>query len=144
MKREFNIAILACILLLFFGCDYESSYSFIVKNSTDKTIELNFFDSTDYSRGNQSEQNYNKPKVTLLNGEEKIIRIIYGGLNTPPHDCLQDHGISYFKSLAFDTFIDNNKIEKQLWLPENWEYKKTGRYSVDYKLTITNELLSKK
>lgn len=144
MERYFKKIILFLILASFFGCDFESSYSFIVKNSTDKTIELKFISSTDFSSGNQIEKDNNKPVVVLLKDEEKTVRIIYGPLNSSAHDCLKEHGLCYFRDLVFDTYIDGLKLDKQIWQPENWEFNKVSKHSGDYKLMITSELINKK
>jgi len=143
MKRNIKHVFYILIILLIVGCDYQGSYSFIVNNATEKTIKLRFIDTTSYNY-QSGNHNDNNPFVVLLKGEEKTIRIIDAPLNSPAHDCLKEHGMTYFRSLAFDTYIDDKNIEKQLWLPENWIYHKASKWSADYKLTLTNELINKK
>jgi hypothetical protein len=80
--------------------------------------------------------------IKLSTGEEEIIRIIDAPLNSPAHDCLNEHGMTYFEELVFDTYVDSIKIEKQLWQPENWIYKNSSKWSAEYTLIITNELIT--
>ena len=135
MKKVFSLFILS--LLVFSGCDYQGSYTFKVKNSTQETITLKFeHEPRPYQTGNKKE-------VTLLPAEETVIRIIDAPLNSPAHDCLTEHGMGYFNELVFETYINDEKLEKQLWQAENWTYHKNSKYSADYFMTITNEMIEK-
>lgn len=129
-------ALIFISLFLLIGCDYQGSYIFIVKNETSKNVVLKFSNNTDYSTGHSE----NQQTVTILKGVEKVIRIIDAPLNSPAHDCLNMHGMTFFEELAFDTYLDNVKIEKQLWLPENWTYRETSKWTAEYTLTLTEEL----
>jgi len=133
MKNLFYIF----ILLTLFSCDYQGSYTFKAKNETSKNIEFRFYyESSQYSSSEEYGQTIN-----LSQGEEKIIRIIDAPLNSEAHDCLKEHGMAYFDELVFDTYVDSIKIEKQLWQPENWIYEKNSKWSADYTLIITDELI---
>ena len=85
--------------------------------------------------------NNNKEEVVLLPSEEKIVRIVDAPLNSPSHDCLSKHGIVYFIELVFDTYVNGEKLEKQLWQAENWTYSKNSKYSGEYTMTITYEMI---
>ena len=138
MKNVFILFIF--IVFIFSGCDYLVDYKFFVENSTQEKITLKFVNDP-YSQ--MHDENKTK-EVILLPNEEKVIRIVTGELNSPAHDCLSDHGIAFFYDLVFDTYINGEKLEKQLWKAENWSYHKNGkRTTVDYKMTITNEMIEK-
>jgi hypothetical protein len=136
MKKVFLLLILS--LFIFSGCDYQGSYTFKIKNSTKETITLKFVDDS-YSKYHDE----NQEEVILLPQKEMIVRIVDAPLNSPAHDCLTDHGIAYFKELIFDTYVNGEKLEKQLWQAENWTYNKKSKWSAEYKMTITNEMIEK-
>jgi len=134
MKKVFSLFVLS--LFIFSGCDYWGFYTFIVKNSTQETITLKFLNNPSYDKHDE-----NNEEVILLPNEEKIVRIVDAPLNSPAHDCLTEHGIGFFNELVFDTYVNGEKLEKQLWQAENWTYKKKSKYSAEYNMTITNELI---
>jgi hypothetical protein len=136
MKKVFSLFILS--LLIFSGCDYCGYYTFKVKNSTQETITLKFLNNSSYDRHDE-----NKEEVILLPSDEKVIRIVDAPLNSPAHDCLTEHGMGYFEELVFDIYVNDKKLEKQLWQAENWTYHKNSKYSADYSMTITNEMIEK-
>ena len=116
MKKVFSLFILS--LLIFSSCDNIGLYTFKVKNSTQEIITFKFeYDALPY-------QTENKKEVILLPEEEKIIRVIDAPLNSPAHDCLAEHGMAYFNELVFDTYVNDDKLEKQLWQADNWKYNK--------------------
>jgi len=135
MKKVFSLFILS--LFVFSGCDYMGSYTFKVRNETQETITLKFeHDALPY-------QTENKKEIILLPAEEKVIRVIDAPLNSPAHDCLTEHGMGYFNELVFDTYVNDEKLDKQLWQAENWRYHKNSTYSADYYMIITNEMIEK-
>ena len=136
MKTFFSLFILS--LFVFSGCDYQGSYTFKVKNLTQETITLKFVNKS-YSTWYDE----NKEEVVLLPSEEKTVRIVDAPLNSPAHDCLSEHGISYFNELVFDIYVNSEKLEKQLWQAENWLYHKKSKWSAEYNMTITNEMIGK-
>lgn len=133
MKYFFYI--LFCFLIV--SCDYQGTYTFKVKNETSHQIELRF----EYENYYHSSTEEYKDTVSLKPDEEKIIKIIYAPLNSPAHDCLNEHGMTYFEELIFDTYIDGVKLEKQLWQPENWAYSSSDKWAANYSMTITNEMI---
>ncbi|MDR2009762.1 MAG: hypothetical protein LBQ22_04700 [Bacteroidales bacterium] len=88
-----------------------------------------------------SYQTENKEEVILLPNEDKTIIVIDAPLNSPAHDCLTEHGIGFFKELVFDTYVNNEKLEKQLWQAKNWTYRSNSKWLADYSMTITNEMI---
>lgn len=133
MRKLFIALILS--LFLFSSCDFQGFYTFKVKNSTQETIVLKFLnESPPY-------QIENKEEVILLPNEDKTIRVIDAPLNSPAHDCLTEHGIGFFNILVFDTYVNDEKLEKQLWQAENWKYRSNSKWSADYSMTITNEMI---
>jgi hypothetical protein len=126
-------------LLVFSGCDYQGSYTFKVKNSTEDTITLKFVNNSSYERYDE-----NNEEVILLSAEEKTVRIVDAPLNSAAHDCLTEHGIGFFEELVFDTYVNDEKLEKQLWQSENWTYHKNSKYSADYYMTITNKMIKQR
>ena len=135
MKKISILFILS--LFLFSGCDFEGSFIFIIRNSTDETITLKFLNKTDFLPYETSEE------MILLPSEEKIVRVIPGKLNSPAHDCLTMHGMGYFKELVFDTYVNEIKLEKQLWQAENWTYSSTSKWNGEYRMIITNKMIDK-
>jgi hypothetical protein len=129
---------LLTILFVFSGCDYQGSYTFKVKNETSKLITIKFSNNPSYVYGSSE----NSEEVTISPQEEKIVREIYAPLNNRAHNCLQEHGISFFTELVFDTYVDGVKLEKQLWQPENWIYQCLDDWYAEYTLFITEELLN--
>jgi hypothetical protein len=89
MKKLFSLFILS--LLCFSGCDYQGSYTFKVKNSTQETITLKFT-----NKSWSGNLDINKEEVILVPLEEKTVRIVHAPLNSPAHDCLVEHGIAFF------------------------------------------------
>jgi hypothetical protein len=135
MKKVFSLFILS--LLIFSGCDYQGFYTFKVKNSTQETITLKFeLDARPY-------QTENKKEVILLPAEEKVIRVIDAPLNSPAHDCLTEHGMGYFNELVFDIYVNDEKLEKQLWQADNWTYRHVSKWSAEYTMIITDEMIEK-
>jgi hypothetical protein len=104
---KYILAVIAICML--WCCDYQGFYTFKIKNETFHKIEIRF--SIDPMYSNEHE---NKDTVFLITGLEKTIRIIQAPLNSAAHDCLRDHGMTYFRELVFDTYVDSVKIEKQL------------------------------
>ena len=135
MKKVFPIFIIS--LLFFSGCDYQGVYTFKVKNSTQETITLKF------EHKSRPHQTKNKKEVRLLPGNKKIIRIIDAPSNSSAHDCLAEHGIGFFHELAFDTYVNDEKIEKQLWQAENWRYCHISKWTGEYTMIITDEMIEK-
>jgi len=135
MKKAFFLFIMSLFVV---GCDYGGTYTFIVKNSTQDTITLIFVNNQSYQRHDE-----NIEKVILLPTEEKTVRIVDAPLNSPAHDCLIEHGTHYFSDLVFVTYINEVKLEKQLWQAENWTYQKKSKWIAEYYMTITNEMIGK-
>lgn len=136
MKK--NAIISGLILLIgFIGCDYQGTYTFEVKNETSKQLTFRFENKSYYFSSTEEF----KDTVSLYPDEEKIIRIIYAPLNSPAHDCLNEHGMTYFEELIFDTYIDSVKLGKQLWDPVNWTYTSSSKWAATYYLAITGEMI---
>ena len=135
MKKLFFLFIVS---LFFSGCDNMGFYTFKVKNSTQETIALKFANISPYNnnKGNNDE-------VILLPAEEKIVRVIDAQLNSKAHDCLTMHGIGFFEELVFDTYVNGENLEKQLWQTENWTYHRKSKWSGEYTMTITDEMIGK-
>jgi len=127
-----------CVILLavvFSSCDYVTQYTFKVKNATQETITLKFVNDS-YS----AYRSVNTKEVILLPSEEKIVGIAEF-LNVPAHDCLSEHGMEHFEDLVFDTYVNDEKLDKQLWRPDNWMYNRKSKYSAEYTMTITEEMI---
>jgi len=137
MKKIFFLFILS--FLVFSGCDFLGFYTFKVRNSTQETITLKFLNNLSYDRRDE-----NKEEVILLPTEEKTVRIVDGPLNSPAHDCLTEHGIGFFTELIFDTYVNEDKLEKQLWQAENWSFHRNSKYSAVYFMIITDDMIEKK
>ena len=138
MKKIFILLILSISIT---GCDVLGSFTFKVKNSTQETITLKFLN--DVSSGASHGKDVNKKEIVLRPTEEKTVRVLDAQLNARAHDCLTDHGIAYFKELVFDTYVNDEKLEKQLWQAENWTYQKKSEWLAEYNMTITNEMIGK-
>jgi len=138
MRKIFYLFLLS---IIFSGCDYLGFYTFKVKNSTQEIITLKFVN--DISKGASFGKDENKEEIILLPTEEKTVRILDAPLNSPAHDCLTDHGIAYFKELVFDIYVNGDKLEKQFWQAENWTYQKKSKWSAEYTMIITDEMIEK-
>ena len=140
MRKLFLLFILG--LFIFSGCDYQGSYAFKVKNATEETITLIFLNESrsDFARLHEHE---NVEKIVLLPSEEKLVRVVDGGLNSRSHDCLTNHGIAYFTELVFDTYVNEERLEKQIWQAENLTFRETSKWSGEYKMTITNDMIKR-
>lgn len=123
------------IILFLSSCDVIGSYSIIVENKTEKEITIKFHNDSRCSF------NDNPKDVIILPGEEKVVRIIEGALNSPSHDWLSDIEDRHIEEILFDTYFDGEKIEKELWQRENWAYHKSGKWKAEYKMVITDDLL---
>ncbi|MBS2099612.1 hypothetical protein [Carboxylicivirga linearis] len=122
---------------LIVSCDYQGTFTFKVKNETSYQIGLIFENENTYY---SSTEEFNDT-VFVKPNEEKTIRIIYAPLNSPAHDCLNVHGMTYFEELVFNTYIDGVKLEKQLWQPENWTYSSSSKWDATYSMAITEEMI---
>ena len=136
MKKVFFIFILS--LFTFSGCDTYGVYAFKIKNSTQEKITLKFVNDVP----TWDKHSENKKEVILLPMEEKTVRIIEI-LNYEAHDCITEHGIAYLVELVFDTYVNGEKLEKQLWQAENWTYQKKSKWLAEFNMTITNEMIDK-
>lgn len=135
MMKSLYFFVTLLVLLSLSGCDYQGSFTFKIKNEIQKEITIKFhYDCLSPNFDNQKE-------VTILPNEEKIVRLIDAPLNSAAHDCLKDHGLEYFEELPFDTYFEEMKLNKELWLRENWTYHKKSKWDAEYKMVITNELL---
>lgn len=131
MKKYLFLIIVS--FLFFLGCgEPNGSYSFIIKNSTSETIKIKFLNNNN---------SIDMEEVILLSSEEKFVRLIDIGIGVYPSDFIKTHFYEDFSELIFDTYIDGNKLDKDLWLPENWTYSKKSEWEAEYKMTITNEML---
>lgn len=130
-----KIIISLFLILFLYSCDTIGSYSIIVENKTETDITIKFHNDSHCSF------NDNPKDVIIMPGEDKIVRIIEGALNTPSHDWLSDIEDRHIKEILFDTYADGEKIEKELWQRENWTYHKIRRWKAEYKMVITNDLL---
>lgn len=116
--------------------EYINHYSFTIKNSTEDTITIKFLEVLDY--GNDID---NKQEVTIFPSEEKNIRnfMFY---SRESNDLIKTNFDTMFPELKFNTFINGVKLEKDLWLPDNWTYyKKPKKWEAEYKIIITDNML---
>ena len=84
----------------------------------------------------------NQEEVILLPTEEKIVRI-EEILNYEAHDCMTEHGVAMIREIVFDTYVNGEKLEKQLWQAENWTYQKKSKWAAEFNMTITNEMIAR-
>ena len=141
MKKVFILFILS--LFVFSGCDYVGTFTFKIENATQETITLRFVNKSHSSSLANRLGDGNEEEVILLPQEEKIIRVIDGQLNSRAHDCLTTHGIAFFNELVFDTYVNEEKLDKQLWQSENWTFRETSKWSAEYQMIITNEMIER-
>lgn len=121
------------------GCgDNYSEYSFIMSNESSTPIELRFT-----NRYLNWETQDSVEIETLDIGQESVVYWEETPLGSQAHNCIKDHGMTYFPGLVFETYVNDSNINKQLWIPENWKYKMTSNWSANYFLTITDELIEK-
>jgi hypothetical protein len=66
-------------------------------------------------------------------------------MNEEANDFLTDEIIinsGYWDILIFDTYINDEKLEKELWRANNWTYKRNSKWSAEYSLIITNQTIN--
>ena len=125
-------------MLLFTACevDYEGHYDFWVKNESSKALTLRF------THENDTLYNPSDTLPILLNpGEEKVVRYIHLGWATFPSDIINAEFETFFQGIIFDTYVDGEKLDQQLWLPEYWSYERTSEWGARYSMTITEDML---
>lgn len=128
-------------LLLFISCGkkefFPTKYSFVITNSSQKTITLKFLKELDY--GNSIE---NKQEITLHPSEKKVIRTFTFEEFSEATDILNTVFNDRFIELKFDTYVDSIKLDKNLWEPINWTYKSISKNDAEYEMKITNNIIS--
>ena len=136
-----TIHFLFITLLFLSSCiytEYCSTYKFSMENTTQDTITIQFAEPLDY--GNNIE---NTNEVILLPGQEKIVRtFIFDNLSRNTIDYKEDVFYNIFRELVFDTYINGEKLDKELWKYENWTYyEEKSKGKAKYKMIITDNIL---
>lgn len=139
---KFIYSVVFGLLMLFLqGCDYLSFYNYYISNELAEEVELRFYwtSTSEYDEGSE-----NAESVIIKPQEKKLIRSLSGPLNSVVHDCMNEHGMTYSKEIIFDTYINGEKLEKQLWQPQNWSFKSNSKYSGEYTMVITEDMVKYK
>ena len=136
-----TIHFLFITLLFLSSCiytEYCSTYKFSMENTTQDTITIQFAEPLDY--GNNIE---NPNEVILLPGQEKIVRtFIFDNLSRNTIDYKEDVFYNIFRELVFDTYVNEEKLDKELWKYENWTYyEEKPKGNAKYKMIITDNIL---
>ena len=134
-----TIHFLFIALLFLSSCtytEYYSIYKFSMENTTQDTISIQFAEPLDY--GNNIE---NPNEVVLLPGQEKIVRTFLRETSYPI-DYKEDVFYNIFRELVFDTYVNGEKLDKELWKYENWTYyEEKPKGNAKYKMIITDNIL---
>ena len=134
-----TIHFLFIALLFLSSCiytEYCSTYKFSMENTTQDTITIQFAEPLDY--GNNIE---NPNEVILLPRQEKIVRTFLRETSYPI-DYKEDVFYNIFRELVFDTYINGEKLDKELWKYENWTYyEEKSKGNAKYKMIITDNIL---
>ena len=111
------------------GCDNQGSYTFIVESKLEvKEVEIRF--------------SITEKSVIIQPGEKKTMIIIQAPLNSPAHNCLEEHGLKYFSELSFVLlYVDGERVEKQLGESRHWKHRKKSKWQAEYTMTVTEETL---
>lgn len=137
MKPIFLTVIAALLASAFTACDYQGNYTFKVKNETGEPVRFEFV-----NQGYDAYAHKNQNQVDVLPAEEKTIRIVAAPLNSPAHDCMREHGPDYFGNLEFEIYLNDVKIEKELWHGDHWVFRKLAKWEGEYTMTISDQLLA--
>jgi hypothetical protein len=83
-------------------------------------------------------------EVDLLPNQESIIFVGYDFMGIEAHDILTDdqilnHGL--WNEIIFETIINDEKLEIELWRSNNWTFKKHSKWLAEYSMTVTYELI---
>ena len=134
-----TIHFLFIALLFLSSCtytEYYSIYKFSMENTTQDTISIQFAKPLDY--GNNIE---NPNEVILLPRQEKIVRTFLRETSYPI-DYKEDVFYNIFRELVFDTYVNGEKLDKELWKYENWTYyEEKPKGNAKYKMIITDNIL---
>ena len=134
-----TIHFLFIALLFLSSCtytEYYSIYKFSMENTTQDTITIQFAEPLDY--GNNIE---NPNEVILLPRQEKIVRTFLRETSYPI-DYKEDVFYNIFRELVFDTYVNGEKLDKELWKYENWTYyEEKSKGNAKYKMIITDNIL---
>ncbi len=134
-----TIHFLFIALLFLSSCtytEYYSIYKFSMENTTQDTISIQFAKPLDY--GNNIE---NPNEVILLPRQEKIVRTFLRETSYPI-DYKEDVFYNIFRELVFDTYVNGEKLDKELWKYENWTYyEEKSKGKAKYKMIITDNIL---
>jgi len=128
MKKVFFLFVLT--VFTFSGCSKMCEYRFKVKNVSQEKVTL---------------MNEDK-ELELLPNEERIIFVGYDLTDIEAHDIYTDHEIidhGLWNELIFETYVNNEKLDKELWRPEYWTYKRISKWLAEYNMTITDKMIEK-
>ena len=133
MKKK-NILLSLLLVVIMSSCDYFGDYLLYIENrlETDTvTIKMQRADFRDYEEIKDS-------VFVILPNERKLIHDSSGGASLK-HDHPND--IMIYKTLQFDVFINNIKLEKNLCERQYWEYT-TKPLEGTYLLVINEQTIS--
>ena len=129
MKKVFFLFVLTVFTLA--GCSKMCEYRFKMTNATQEKITL----MNEYS------------EVELPPNEERIIFIGHDLSDIEAHDVYTEdeiinHGL--WNEMMFETYVNDEKLDKELWRPEYWTYKRISKWLGEYSMTVTNKMIEKK
>ena len=129
-------------LLVLSSCivhDYVSTYQFYIQNSTQDTIVIQFSEPLVYGESIE-----NPDEVVLLPGQEKLVRtfIIETLVRNNAFEYKAPVFYDVFRELYFDTYINGERLDKALWMYENWTYSiGKPKWKAQYKMIITDKTI---
>ncbi len=136
MEKNFFliVGLFAVLLASCNGPDPVSFYHFIVKNETDKILTLDFKYSMPYSIPAYP----NPDQLVLEPNQEMRVRTF---TNDAPNvaDFRQSDFDFLFDGLAFDIYVDGQKIDKELWRSQSWTFCQVSENVAEYRMTITGK-----
>lgn len=131
-KIVLTIGLFAVLLTSCIGTDPVTLYHFIINNETDKILTLDFKNSLPYS----IPAHPNSDEIVLLPNQEMRVRNF--AFDSPDvADCIKTDFDFLFGELVFDTYVDGEKTDKELWRPENWTFCPVSKNEAEYKMVIT-------
>jgi len=126
MKKVFFLFGLTVFTLS--GCEKMCEYRFKMTNATQEKITL----MNEYS------------EVELPPNEERIIFIGHDLPDIEAHDVYTDDEIiirGLWNEMIFETYVNDEKLDKELWRPEYWTYKRISKWLAEYSMTITDKMI---
>jgi len=137
MKKE-NILLSLLLVIIMSSCDFSGNYRYYIENRFESDTVTIKTHRTGYRYPNEIMDSV----FVLLPNERKLINVLPtgpSGKHEHPEDVME---VDYYQLGQFEVFINNMKLEKNLWEKKYWEYT-TKALEGTYLLVIDEQVISK-